>query len=143
MSMKDFHNEFKMNIAKAVNTITDNTAGVSEIIDAKGFSSQEWLVYVGTLSDADTVVTVQLYEGDASDMSDESAVASGDIIGVSAPTFEFDDDGEAIKFGYRGTKRYTRCKFTPANNTGNIPYGMLCLQGHPDAKPETTNASEP
>lgn len=126
--MEDFYNEVEVRRAISPLVITDNTAAVSQIIDLANCNKCLFVIETGTLSDADTVVTALLEEGDAANLSDAAAVADADMIGTEAaasPTFA--DDNETRKLGYIGSKRYVRLTMTPANNTGNIPLCAIAL----------------
>ena len=91
--MKDLHNNIHPSGA-AVQTVTDNTAVVSGIIDMQGYNSLEFLIAAGTLADANATFTVLVEEGDDSGLSDASAVADADLLGTEALAgFQFDDDG--------------------------------------------------
>ena len=99
---------------------TDNTAWVSEIIDTKNYKAVEFILQLGAFADADATFTALLEEGDVSNLSDNAAVSDDDMYGTEAECgFQFDDDNETRKIGYRGYKRYIRLTVTPANNTGN------------------------
>ena len=102
-------------------SVADNTAQVGQVIDGQGFGSVTYLIATGSIADADATFTVLLEESDASG-SGYAAVADADLLGTEAlAAFQFDDDNECRKLGYRGTKRYIRATITPANNAaGNI-----------------------
>lgn len=107
---------------------SDNTAQVGQIIDGQGAASITYLIQTGTLADADATFTVLLEEGDAANLSDAAAVADSDLLGTElAAAFQFNDDDQVRKLGYRGTKRYTRLTITPAANTGAAPMSAACI----------------
>ena len=121
----DLHNKLHP-AGAAVAANSDNTAVVSPIVDMSGFAGLEFLIGAGTLADADATFAVLVEEGDASNLSDAAAVADDDLIGTEAlAAFQFDDDGEARKVGYNGSKRYVRCTVTPSNNTGAAPIAII------------------
>ena len=95
-----------------------------ELVPARvlGYDSLMFAISIGTNTDADVTFTVLVEEGDASNLSDNAAVADADLNGTEALAgFQFDDDTETRKIGYRGSKRYVRLTITPANNgAGNI-----------------------
>lgn len=116
---------------------TGDTAFVGQIIDHAGFDAASYHIMVGSLADADAAFTVLLEEGDASNLSDAAAVADGDMVsqtrGTAAETaagFAYNHDDQVRKLGYIGSKRYTRLTITPANNTGNIYLGAICVLEH-------------
>ena len=125
----------------------DNTAQVGQIIDHQGFDAATYLILTGAIADADAVFTVLLEEGDESNLSDAAAVADADMISqsTSAPEaaagFQFDDDNEVRKLGYRGTKRYTRLTITPATNTGAWLVAACCVLEQAAQQPVTQAAS--
>lgn len=133
--MKDLVSRIHPNGAKVI-TVSDNTAVVSGIVDRKGFDSLTFLIAAGTLADADATFVTLVEEGDAANLSDAAAVADADLIGTEVlASFQFDDDGEARKIGYKGTKRYVRCTVTPANNTGSAPIAIIPVLGSPTVGP--------
>lgn len=119
--MRDLHNDVKYSraISPAAAT-TNNDPWVSQILDTANFANNELVIALGSLADSDATFTVLLEEGAQSNLSDNSAVADADMIGTEATaSFQYDDDNETRKLGYKGTKRYIRATITPANNTGN------------------------
>lgn len=133
MAMRDLTNNLHVRQAIApVAARTDNTAIVSSIIDIKDYDSLMFAISIGTNTDADVTFTVLVEEGDVSNLSDAAAVADADLNGTEALAgFQFDDDTEARKIGYRGSKRYVRLTITPANNgAGNIFVAALAILGN-------------
>lgn len=117
-------------------TVADTTAVVSGIVDRKGYDSLTFLIAAGTLADADATFAVLVEEGDNSALSDAAAVADGDLIGTEALAgFQYDDDGESRKIGYKGTKRYVRCTVTPTANSGSAPIAIIPVLGNPMVAP--------
>lgn len=128
--MRDLHNNIKLSRAISPVLVTNNTAQVSQIIDTRGFGSLEFLIATGSLADTDATFTVLMEESDNSDLSGGNAVADADLLGTeAAASFQFDDDDEVRKIGYRGAKRYVRLTITPANNTGNAYLAAVAIQG--------------
>lgn len=115
---------------------TDNTAWVGQIIDHQGADSVTYLIAIGALADADATFAVLLEHGDAANLSDAAAVADALLIGTEALAgFQFDDDNEVRKLGYKGSKRYSRLTVTPANNTGNAFVSAVAVLGHLNVAP--------
>jgi hypothetical protein len=143
--MKDLHNNIQLSrgVSPAAAT-TDNTAYVSQIIDTNGFGSCEFVGQFGSIADADVTFTVLVEDGNVSNLSDNSAVDDQFLLGIEAmvdgngTALRFDQDDKTIKIGYCGPKRYVRVTITPANNTGNVFFAGLWLQGHPRVAPKTT-----
>jgi hypothetical protein len=137
-------------VLASVSGAGDNTAQVGAIIDRLGFDSLLFLINTGTLADADVTFTVLVEDGDVANLSDAAAVTDAELIGQDAASatapegqagFQFDDDGEVRKIGYRGNKRYVRMTITPANNTGAWPIGVVALLGHAEQKPPIQGAT--
>ena len=117
-------------------SVADNTAQVGQIIDRAGFESLTYVIATGSIADADATFTVLLEEGDASNMSDAAAVADADLIGTEVlAAFQFDDDNECRKLGYKGNKRYTRLTITPVNNASAAVIAAVAILGNPAMTP--------
>ena len=137
--MKDLHYNVKYSRALSpVAAVTNNTAYVSEILDTANFSANELVIVMGSLADADATFTVLLEEGAISTLSDNSAVADGDMLGTeAAASFTFAADDSTKKLGYIGSKRYIRATITPANNTGNVYLAAVWAQGGARVVPQS------
>lgn len=134
--MRDLHNNIHVKRAISPVVVTDNTPQVSQIIDRQGFESLEFVINLGTLSDADTTCVVLIEDGDDSALADAAAVADEALLGTELLAgFQYDDDNEPRKIGYIGGKRYVRMTVTPSNNTGNVPISAMALLGHPALRP--------
>lgn len=125
--------------------VTDDTQQVSATIDRRDYESLLLCLITGTLTDADAVWLPAVYEGDASNMSDEALVADADLDpssgGELAFGFQFDDDIECTKLAYCGNKRYVRVKIdTTTANTGNLFLAGVAILGHPKVRPTPTLA---
>ena len=116
---------------------TDNTAVVSAIIDLLGYDSATFVIVTGTNTDVNATFAVLVEDGDASNLSDNAAVADADLIGTEALAgFTFADDVEGRKSGYRGAKRYVRVTVTPTgNDSGNIFLAGVAILGHAGLAP--------
>ncbi len=115
--MKDLHNKIDVRRALSPASVADNTAQVSEIIDRAGFESLEFVIATGSLGDAGAEFTVLVEDGDASNLSDNAAVADAELLGTEAlASFIQSDDDKVFKIGYVGSKRYVRLTITPTNN---------------------------
>jgi len=121
--MRDFHNsiDVKRGISPAA-AGTDNTAMVSQIVDRAGYENVEFVINIGANTDADVTFAVLVEDGNAANLSDNAAVDDAYLLGTEALAgFQFDDDNEVRKIGYKGPKRYVRVTITPTgNNSGNI-----------------------
>jgi hypothetical protein len=107
--------------------VSDNTAQVGSTIDLKDYLGADFVVQTGILADVDATFSVKLFEGNASNMSDEAEVTSGDLLLGTKTDFTFADDGAIQHFGYRGNKRYCRIKITPSNNAGSAPLSACAI----------------
>lgn len=134
--MRDLMNNIHLARAIAPVSVSDNTAQVSQIIDRKGYDSLTFAILAGSLADADVTFTALVEEGDAANLSDAVAVADADLIGTEVlASFQFDDDNEPRKIGYRGMKRYVRLTITPANNASAALVSAIAILGHPALAP--------
>lgn len=136
----DLHNNIKVSRAISPKAAgTDNTAWVSEILDTANFSANELVIMIGANTDANATFTVLLEEGDNSALSDNSAVADADMLGTElAASWDYSDDNETRKLGYKGTKRYIRATVTPAgNDSGNIYMAALWIQSGARVAPQS------
>lgn len=134
--MKDLMNHIYPKRVLSPVSVADNTAQVGQIIDRAGFESVTYVIATGSVADADATFTVLLEEGDASNMSDATAVADADLIGTETLAgFQFDDDNECRKLGYKGNKRYTRLTITPVNNASAALISAVAILGHPKMTP--------
>ena len=118
--MKDvFHNQ-RSEIALKAQVIASDTTTVGETIDMKGADGALFQPFTGTLTDGD--YELQLFVGNASNMSDEVEVAhnSADILGTM-PDWEADtDDDKVSEFCYIAASalpgyRYARLKVVSTN----------------------------
>ena len=126
--MKDLMNRIDVKRVLSPVSVADTTAQVGQIIT--------YVIATGSIADADATFTVLLEEGDASNLSDAAAVADADLIGTEAlAAFQFDDDNECRKLGYKGSKRYTRLTITPVANASAALLSAVALLGHASSAP--------
>jgi hypothetical protein len=129
MATKDQVSNLSIILAIAPVVVADNTAQVGALIDSALYESVSYALVTGTITDADMTVTALLQEGDLANGSDLATVAAADIVGA-LPAITFASDLLTFKFGYRGTKRYTKLTLTPVNNTGSFPISAVVILGH-------------
>lgn len=130
--MRDLHNHIHVARCLSPASVADTTAQVGQIIDRQGFNSLEYIIAIGSVADADATFTVLLEEGDVANLSDAAAVADADLLGTELLAgFQFDDDNEVRKLGYRGNKRYTRLTITPVANASAAVLSAVAVLGHP------------
>lgn len=134
--MRDLHNNIDVRRVISPVSVADNTAQVGQIIDRQGYHSLEYVIATGSIADADATFAVLLEESDDSGMSGATAVADADLIGTETLAgFQFDDDNETRKLGYKGHKRYTRLTITPSANASAALLSAVAVLGHPANAP--------
>lgn len=134
--MRDLHNNVAVKRVISPVSVADTTAQVGQVIDRQGFDSLEYVISIGAVADVDATFTVLLEESDASDMGGANAVADADLLGTEAAAgFQFDDDDQVRKLGYKGNKRYTRLTITPVNNASAALLGAVAVLGNPSNAP--------
>src|SRR5574343_459113 len=134
--MRDLMNNVNIKRVLSPVSVADTTAQVGQIIDRQGYDSLTYVIATGSIADADATFTVLLEEGDASNLSDAAAVADADLIGTEVlAAFQFDDDNECRKLGYKGNKRYTRLTITPVGNASAALLAAVAVLGHPSVVP--------
>ena len=141
MASKDLHNNLHfVPLIAPIAARTDNTAVVSAIIDTLGYESAEFVIVTGTNTDVNATFAVLVEDGNASNLSDNAAVADTFLLGTEAEAgFTFADDVECRKIGYVGPKRYVRVTVTPSgNDSGNIFLAGVAVLGNARSKPSST-----
>lgn len=134
--MQDLFNNVHVKRVLSPVSVADTTAQVGEIVDRQGYDSLTYVIATGSIADADATFTVLLEEGDVSNLSDAAAVADADLLGTEAlAAFQFDDDNEVRKLGYKGHKRYTRLTITPVANASAAVLSAVAVLGHPASAP--------
>jgi hypothetical protein len=140
--MRDQYNAVVVRRAISPVSVADNTAQVSQIIDLQGFDACTFLIATGSIADADATFAVLVEHGDQANLSDAAAVPDEALLGTEAAAgFQFDDDNEVRKIGYRGPKRYLRLTVTPANNASAALIAAVALLGRPAQGPATQPAA--
>lgn len=134
--MSDLHNNIAARRVISPVSVADNTAAVGQIIDHQGYGSAEYLIAIGSVADADVTFAVLLEESDDSGFATSNAVADADLLGTELLAgFQYDDDNEVRKLGYRGSKRYTRLTITPTGNASAALLSAVVVLGHPAIAP--------
>lgn len=123
-------------IAPAANNNLGTTPLVGTVIDRLGFGALAYAIITGTLSDANATYAVLVEESDAADTG-FTAVDDAYLTGTEAAAgFNFGDDGETRKIGYRGPKRFTRLTVTPTGaDSGDSPIAAIAILGNPHNAP--------
>jgi hypothetical protein len=134
--MKDLMSKIDVKRVISPVSVADTTAQVGQIIDRQGFDNLTYVIATGSIADADATFTVLLEEGAAANLSDAAAVADVDLIGTELLAgFQFDDDNECRKLGYKGAKRYTRMTITPVANASAALLSVVAILGGPALAP--------
>lgn len=116
-------------------SVADTTAQVGTVVDRQGYEGVTYIIAIGSVADADATFTVLLEESDASG-SGYTAVADDDLLGTEALAgFQFDDDNECRKLGYKGLKRYTRMTITPVANASAAVISAVAVLSAPSIAP--------
>ena len=130
--MNDLLNNINPKRAISPVSVADTTAQVGQWIDRLGYESLTFVILIGSIADADATFTVLVEDADASNQSDAAAVADAFLIGTEALAgFQFDDDNECRKIGYKGLKRYVRLTITPVANASAALVAATALLGNP------------
>ena len=133
--MKDLMNLIDVKRVISPVSVADNTAQEGTVVDRKGYDGVTYLIATGSIADADATFTVLLEESDASG-SGYTAVSDDDLIGTEVlAAFQFDDDNECRKLGYKGAKRYTRLTITPVNNASAALLAAVAVLSGPQIMP--------
>jgi hypothetical protein len=134
--MRDLYSNLTIRRAISPVSVADTTAQVSQIIDRQGFDSLVFAIATGSIADADATFTVLVEDGDASNLSDNAAVADAELNGTEAlAAFQFDDDNETRKIGYIGNKRYVRLTITPVANASAALIAAVAILGNASLRP--------
>lgn len=133
--MKDLTTTITLKRSISPVSVADNTPQVGQIIDHQGFNSVTYVIATGSLADADATFVVLLQHGD--DPGEMGfAVDDAELIGTETLAgFQFDDDNECRKLGYKGAKRYTRLTITPVNNSSAALICAFAVLGHAEQAP--------
>jgi len=134
--MRDLHHGITVKRALSPVSVADNTAQVSQIVDLQGYRACEFVIATGAIADADATFAVLVEHGDAANLSDAAAVPDDDLLGTEAAAgFQFDDDNEVRKIGYRGGKRYVRLTITPSGNAAAALLAAVAILGASGRRP--------
>src|SRR3972149_974186 len=99
-----------------------DTAFVSQILDTQGLAAATFVLLIGAVTDTDVTFVLLAEEGDASNLSDNTAIADANLLGTELlATPLLTDDNKCFKLGFIDTKRFIRVTVTPTgNNSGDI-----------------------
>jgi hypothetical protein len=132
MANSDLFNNAKASVAIA-NQYATATTVTGATLDTQGYQGVSFAVNAtqgaGTGLDGSNRYAVQVFEGEASDMSDEAQVSASGILGT-LPTISGLGHYE---FGVISNKRYLRLKLAETGNASGQFYGVAVL-GLPNEK---------
>jgi len=119
--MENLHNVIDRLTALKAQSISSDTTTVGETIDRADAESVGFAISFGAVTDG--TYQMQVFEGDESDMSDETKVAAANILGDKYDSAESPSEGDIYVFGIASpTKRYARTKIVSASVTA----GAFC-----------------
>jgi hypothetical protein len=132
--MKDMHSSIK--VSPCINpaaALTGNATTTGATIDKADYDAIEFVVQSGAVTDGQWAI--QVFAGDASNMSDEAQVTAASELLGSALTILATEDGVTERIGYRGPKRYVRIKAVQTGATTGGFLSALAIQGEPRVAP--------
>jgi hypothetical protein len=132
---REIGSKLKIAIALTPRAIASDTTTNGAIIDLRGYDACTFAFMTGVLTDGDYTVLIQ--EGDASDLSDATAVADADLSATEASvSFTADTDDSAIsKISYIGSKRYVRFNVVSTSTSTGALVGAMAILGYPNQSP--------
>jgi hypothetical protein len=117
--MYDIRTKADIDSALDSQAIADTNTHTGETIDTKGYEALDFC-FNFEITTA-TSITIAIYEGDESDMSDEAAVDSSQLIGALVIS---STGSQTAHIGYVGNKRYVRAKVTGAGSVSVVASGI-------------------
>lgn len=132
MQAYDLYSKVAPEVALKIQEIVSDTTTVGEIIDTALYESLVFAVQSGTLTDG--VQTIQVFAGDASNMSDEVQVTadleSSDTLIGDAISFAATEDDTVKYIGVTTKKRYARIKNVSTGTTTSAFIGAVAIKGN-------------
>lgn len=117
-----------------ITAISTNTTTNGAIIDTQSYYAVMWSIQSGTLTDG--TYTVQIRQGDESDLSDGTLTSADFLLGTIADaSFAATDDNETKKIGYIGKKRYVRLEIVSASISSGGTLTSVAMLGYPRHAP--------
>ena len=132
MPSKDHLNSVKIASARHAAAITTNTTTNGLTIDTQGHESLTFAVQSAAYTDGS--YAVQLFAGDAANMSDEVVITT-QVLGLlgTAPTLAAAN--LVSKVGYVGSKRYARLKIVSTGVTSGATVSAVAVLAHARLEP--------
>ena len=135
MPIRDIKNDLETKVVLA-QLINSDTTSVGAIIDTQGLD-RGLLYTILSTSRTDGTYTPLIEEGDASNLSDASAVADANLIGTEAAAALSADttDGTVLKsIGVIGTKRYLRLSIVSTSVTTGATIAVVAVYSKNELK---------
>jgi hypothetical protein len=131
---QDLHNNMSAVVAKNPTTIATDTTTAGIIIDTKGFTAIEFMLYTGTRTDG--TYTPLIEEGDQVGGGDMAAVVDANLFGTEAAA-ALAASNSVSRIGYRvGNKRYVRLSVVSAStSSGCTSVGAVAVKSNADLAP--------
>jgi len=129
--MATFNQEVSTIVGLDVQDITSDTTTVGNIIDTQGQEALDIVLFTGTATDGDYVLSLE--HGDESNLSDAAVVAATDLDElVTTVAMAAADDDVSKNIGYVGKKRFIRINIVSTNTTTGVTnFGGLVIFGRP------------
>jgi len=138
MIPQDLHTtlQFQNVLAPAANNDQGTTALGTSIVDMQDKMGLEFVILLGTLSDANATYAVEVTHGDAVDsesaptsITDSAPVPDAELLGTESDAgFTFAADSGLRKIGYAGTKRWVKLTITPTGaDDGDTPIAVAAV----------------
>ncbi|MCU1242393.1 MAG: hypothetical protein JWO71_3119 [Candidatus Acidoferrum typicum] len=135
---RDLHNNIAVRRCIDPQSVSTNTAIVSQIIDRAGYETCEFLITSGPIASGTAVFTATLEHGDSATLADTSAITdpSSLLLGTLAgASFTFSSPNSQFRLGYIGGKRYVRLTITTTSNAAAALIAALAVLGAPAKAP--------
>lgn len=136
--MKDLYNH--LNVTQSLDPATATATAKGAATDIQGYNSVMHVVNVGESGDTlsgSVYWTLTLQESDTTTDGDFTAVAAADMHGTNNVVIDAAAEDDAVhKFGYKGSKRYTRTIATATGtHTNGTPISMTAIRSNADVQP--------
>ncbi len=135
MATREIESNIKALSALDIQAITTDVTTDGNVIDMQGFSSLEFILFSGTLTDGSYTPLIE--ESDEITFGgEETPVADSDLTKTEASVAFADSDDDTVKkIGYIGGKRFVRMTLVSASTSTGGTIGCLAIQGHPYIAP--------
>ena len=136
MTTKDLHSNIFAERALNMAAITTDTTTVGNVVATQGYSSIEFILETGVITDGD--YSLILTESATSGGS-YTAVADVDLIGTE-PAFTADTDDQKLgRVGYLGNLGFLKATILSANTSTGGTLAVLAIKSHKQDAPTPAN----